>query len=310
MSSKIDPFLEYIRCELNLSACTVLAYGRDLNDWADFTTADKPDTLDPDSVTLSDLRIWLAELSRQGLSRRTIRRKVSALRSFYRWRCARCGAKTNPAAELRPARPAKELPVYVRTDELNAIINDGLGADNFESARNELILTMFYTTGIRCSELLGLRDRDIDLHRGELKVLGKRNKERIIPFGRELSDMITRYIELRPCGAGPDGELFTRQDGRAMYRKAIYNIVNSALAGVHASRRSPHVLRHSFATDMLNSGADLNAVSRLLGHASISTTQIYTHVTLRDLQHNYQLAHPRAQRKGGNHGNQNSSNPL
>lgn len=303
MSSHIESFLEYIRCELNLSACTVLAYGNDLSSWAEFATGGKPDTLEPDSVTLSDLRTWLANLNTLNLSRRTIRRKVSALRSFYRWRCARCGAMSNPAAELRPARPAKELPVYVRTDELNNIINDGLSATDFNSVRNELILTMFYSTGIRCSELLGLRDIDIDLRRCELKVLGKRNKERIVPFGKELAEMLARYIETRPCGAGPDGELFTRPDGRAMYRKAIYNIVHNALAGSHSARRSPHVLRHSFATDMLNAGADLNAVSRLLGHASLSTTQIYTHVTLRDLQNNYQLAHPRAQRKGGNHGN-------
>lgn len=303
MTREIQSFLEYIRCELNLSACTVLAYSRDLGDWADFATGGNPDSLRPDDVAVADLRTWVASLSARGLSRRTIRRKVSALRSYFRWRCARCGATSNPAAELRPARPPKELPVYVRADELNAIITDGLDASDFEAARNELILTMFYSTGMRCSELLGLRDRDIDLNRGELKVVGKRNKERIIPFGPELSKMIANYTELRPCGAGPDGELFTRTDGRPMYRKAVYNIVHSALEGVHASRRSPHVLRHSFATDMLNGGADLNAVSSLLGHASLSTTQIYTHVTLRDLQHNYQLAHPRAQRKGGQNGN-------
>lgn len=303
MSKQIESFLEYIRCELNLSACTVSAYGNDLREWADFATGGKPETLVPDDVTTGDLRTWIAHLSAQGMARRTIRRKVSALRSFYRYLCARCGATANPAAELRTARPAKELPVYVRADELNPIINAGMDATDFEDVRNELILTMFYSTGIRCSELLTLKDNDVDLHRGELKVLGKRNKERIVPFGDELNAMIARYLDIRPCGSGPDGELFTRPDGRALYRKAIYNIVHSALGGVHATRRSPHVLRHSFATDMLNGGADLNAVSRLLGHASLSTTQIYTHVTLRDLQHNYQLAHPRAQRKGGTHEN-------
>ncbi|MDE7388015.1 MAG: tyrosine-type recombinase/integrase, partial [Muribaculaceae bacterium] len=144
----------------------------------------------------------------------------------------------------------------------------------------------------------------VNTGRGELKVLGKRNKERIIPFGTELSDMITHYRQLRTSGPGPDGEFFTRPDGRPLYRKLIYNVVHSSLLGsAHATRLSPHVLRHSFATDMLNDGADINAVQKLLGHASLATTQIYTHVTLRDLQHNYQLAHPRAQRKGGTHGN-------
>lgn len=303
MNKYIASFLEYTRCELNLSACTVSAYGSDLEAWADFATNGGVMELDPQSVTVSDLRLWLAEMARQGLSRRSIRRKVSALRSFYKWLCARHGAEFNPASELRTARPPRELPVYVNPGELNGIIDSGLDGTDFEEVRNELIITMFYSTGIRCSELLNLRDCDINLQRAELKVLGKRNKERIVPFGNELKQMIEKYKDMRPCGPGPDGELFTRPDGRALYRKAIYNIVHSSLAAVHASRRSPHVLRHSFATDMLNSGADLNAVSRLLGHASLATTQIYTHVTLSDLQHNYQLAHPRAQRKGGNYGN-------
>lgn len=302
-SHYIESFLEYIRCELNLSACTVLAYRADLDDWADFATGSRPEALEPLDVSASDLRLWLVHLARTGLSRRTVRRKVSAVRSFYRYLCARCGASSNPAAELHTARPPKELPVYVPAPELNEVIDSGLDASEFEAARNELILTMFYSTGIRCSELIGLKDADVNLSRGELKVLGKRNKERIVPFGAELSQMIARYKDLRPSGPGPDGELFTRSDGRALYRKAVYNIVHSALSGVHAPRKSPHVLRHSFATDMLNGGADLNAVSRLLGHASLATTQIYTHVTLRDLQNNYQLAHPRAQRKGGNYGN-------
>lgn len=303
MNECIQSFLEYIRCELNLSACTVSAYSNDLRSWAEYATGGKPDELRPEDVAVSDLRLWVAGMTASGLSRRTIRRKVSALRSFYKYLCARRGVTSNPAAELHTARPPKELPVYVRPDELNFVIDSALEADDFTGVRNELILTMFYSTGIRCSELMTLKDADVDTARGELKVLGKRNKERIIPFGRELAEMIERYRSLRPSGPGPEGELFTRPDGRAMYRKAIYNVVHLALDGVHATRRSPHVLRHSFATDMLNSGADLNAVSRLLGHASLATTQIYTHVTLSDLQHNYQLAHPRALKKGGNYGN-------
>lgn len=303
MTDYVKSFLEYIRCELNLSACTVLAYENDLNGWADFATGGKPEQLQPFDVTVGDLRTWIASLSASGISRRTIRRKVSALRSFFKYLCARCGAQSNPAAELRTARPSKDLPVYIRADELNAVIDDGLSASDFDAVSRELILAMFYSTGIRCSELITLKDSDVNLSRGELKVLGKRNKERILPFGSELGDMIQKYRKLRPSGPGPDGEFFTRANGQALYRKAVYNIVHSALGGVHAERRSPHVLRHSFATDMLNNGADLNSVSKLLGHASLATTQIYTHVTLRDLQNNYQLAHPRAQRKGGNYGN-------
>lgn len=303
MTDYVKSFLEYTRCELNLSACTVLAYENDLKAWAEFSTNGNPDQLQPFDVTTADLRTWVAHLSASGLSKLTIRRKVSALRSFYKYLCARCGATANPAAELKTARPPKDLPVYVRPDELNSVIDSGLNASDFEEVGHQLIVSMFYSTGMRCSELITLKDSDVNLGRGELKVLGKRNKERIIPFGSELSEMIEKYRMLRPSGLGPDGEFFTRADGRALYRKAVYNVVHSALGGVHARRRSPHVLRHSFATDMLNNGADLNSVSKLLGHASLATTQIYTHVTLRDLQNNYQLAHPRAQRKGGNYGN-------
>ncbi len=303
MTDYVRAFLEYIRCELNLSACTVLAYQNDLNAWVDYATGGKPEQLRPFDVATADLRTWVASLSAAGYSRQTIRRKVSTLRSFFKYLCSRCGAQSNPAAELRTARPQKDLPVYIRAKELNAVIDSGLQASDFDEISRELILSMFYSTGIRCSELMTLKDSDVSLSRGELKVLGKRNKERIVPFGAELADMIKRYREVRPSGPGPDGEFFTRADGRALYRKAIYNIVHSSLGDVHAERKSPHVLRHSFATDMLNNGANLNSVSKLLGHASLATTQIYTHVTLRDLQNNYQLAHPRAQRKGGNYGN-------
>lgn len=295
----IESFLEYIRCELTLSTCTVSAYTVDLREWALWATDGKPEELDPMSVTQSDLRAWVAYLSRTGRSPRTIRRKVSALRSFFRYLCRRHGMKSNPAAELQTARPERTLPSFVRTRELNAVIDAEIDPDDFVQVRNQLIMTMFYTCGLRCSELINLRDADINLHSCELKVNGKRNKDRVLPFGAELSEMIRRYRTLRPSGPGPDGEFFTRPDGKALYRKGVYNLVHGALEGATAGKRSPHVLRHTFATDMLNGGADIDAVRRLLGHASLATTQIYTHVSLRDLKNNYQQAHPRAKRNGG-----------
>jgi len=305
MHPLINSFLEYTRCELNLSAHTVAAYSRDLSGWADFATNGKPEELRPLDVDLSDLRVWVAHLSRSGLTTRTIRRKVQALRAFYRYLIRRYGATSNPAADLRPGRVGKTLPVYIRPAETEAIMNDTpADPDDFIASRNHLILLMLYSTGMRTSELTGLLDADVDTARGELKVLGKRNKHRIIPFGQELSDMITHYRSLRDdLTGGPTTEFFVRPTGEPLYRKLVYNVVHSAMAGrVHSARQSPHVLRHSFATDMLNNGADLTAVQQLLGHASLATTQIYTHVTLRDLKNNYQLAHPRANQKGGNHG--------
>ncbi|MDE5901456.1 MAG: tyrosine-type recombinase/integrase [Muribaculaceae bacterium] len=301
-----DKFLNYIRCELGYSAHTVKAYESDIASFSGYLTGGNPGEFEPESVTTADVRAFVAQLSADGASARTVRRRVSALRTFYTYLCRMNVLQVNPVERIVTARAPRQLPVFVRTDEINAVIDDESGYDmaDFEDVRDRLILDMLYSTGIRCSELISLRDVNVDTGRCELKVLGKRNKERIVPFGAELREMIIHYRQLRPCGPVSGGEFFTRSDGRPLYRKMVYNVVHSKLDGrAHAARLSPHVLRHSFATDMLNNGADLKAVQELLGHSSLGTTQIYTHVTFRDLQQNYQLAHPRAQRKGGTHGN-------
>lgn len=298
-------FLTYIRCELNFSAHTVSAYTHDLQQWADFATGGAPNNLQPHDVTANDLRLWIASLAKSGDAPRTIRRKIQALRAFFRYMMRYHGMTYNPAAELTLAKTDKPLPVYVRPNETDAILNAPLDTGDFNETRNRLIIDMIYSTGLRCSEIQGLMDKDVDTARGELKVLGKRNKERIIPFGKELSDMITTYRKLRDdtVGTTAPNEFFVRESGEPLYRKLIYNVVHKALAGnTVASRQSPHVLRHSFATDMLNNGADLYAVQQLLGHQSLATTQVYTHITYRELKQNYQQAHPRALKKGGDYG--------
>lgn len=299
----IEAFLKYLRNELGLSALTVDAYGRDLHQWAAFATAGGKHELRPETTSVSDLRLWLGRLSLQGVSSRTVRRKIQALRAFFRYMMRIHGMEGNPAAELTVPRQRKQLPVYVRQDETMSMIDtmESCGQDDVTAVRNALIIDMLYSTGLRCSELIGLKDVDVDTVKCELKVLGKRNKERIVPFGKELSEQIDRYRNLR-YGAGlpTDGPFFVRPDGRPLYRKLVYNVVHKAMEeNVHASRMSPHVLRHSFATDMLNNGAQLTSVQQLLGHQSLSTTQVYTHISFRELKQNYQLAHPRAQNKGG-----------
>ncbi len=308
----IEQFLSHLSLELGYSANTVEAYGRDLEQWATFATGDKPETLRPLDVTRSDLRLWVAHLASTGTTPRTIKRKVSSLRSFYRFLLRNGHVSVNPAARLTLPKPSKVLPVYVRSEETQGILDAPVPDDDFASVRDRLILDILYSTGMRCSELIGLKDADVDTARGELKVLGKRNKERVIPFGPELAQAIDAYRELRDASGltaisrhDLTAPLMVKNDGEPLYRKMVYNVVHRLLSegGAHAARLSPHVMRHSMATDMLNSGAPIASVQQLLGHASLTSTQVYTHVTYRDLKHNYQLAHPRAQNnKGGHYG--------
>lgn len=297
MNPLYDSFINYIRYELNLSAHTVSSYMSDLRQWDTFATENISAEYDPASVGPNDLRLWVAHLASTGVGPRSIRRKIQTLRAFYRYMCRRRGLRVNPAAELVPARLPKHLPTVLRPDDTRATIDAPYDATDPIEVRNELIVTMLYSTGMRASELIGLLDVNIDIKAGELKVLGKRNKERIIPFGTELANMITLYRSLRPAQSAP--QLFVRADGSAMPYRDVNKAVKLRLAGhTTAARRTPHVLRHSFATDMLNNGADITAVQQLLGHASLATTQIYTHLSYRELQQNYQLAHPRALKKG------------
>ena len=297
-SQMYDAFLTYIRCELALSARTVATYASALNRWRRFVTDHYGADFDPAHTDVNDIRLWVASMAAEGVQQRTIAKMLSALRSFFRYMTERHGMSGNPADDIHAARRRHTLPAVIRPDESARILDSPLDTTDYADVHTRLILLMLYSTGMRASELLGLRDDNIDMGRRELKVLGKRNKERMIPFGDELARMITLYRSLRPASAGTT-TLFVGPDGHSLTYPRLLHTVRTALAGrVRASRTTPHILRHSCATDMLNSGASLTAVQHLLGHASLATTQIYTHLSYRELQHNYQLAHPRAQKKG------------
>lgn len=317
----INSFLTYLRCELNYSALTVLSYRTDLRQLADYLTDGDPEAFNPMECTVADLRAWALHLAEKGLTHRAIHRKMSAVSTLYRYLMRTKGFPFNPALDVQLAKTPTALPVYIRQAEMEEILGPPPSAtgkesdltanqreitlpsaDTFTPLRDRLVVLMLYTTGIRRAELIGLLDADVDTRLGELKVLGKRNKERIIPFGKELAEAIDDYRKARflKTGIRATQSFFTRPNGAPLYPTLVERIVKEALRGhTLASRQSPHTLRHSFATDMLNNGADLRSVQQLLGHSSLATTQVYTHITYRELKNNYQLAHPRAKKNQG-----------
>ena len=299
MSEVIDKYLQYIKLELNLSRHTQVAYGNDLRQWEEFLTQGGTE-LDVTSVTTSDIRAWMLHLSNEGDGSRTLRRKLQAVRALYKWLMINGEVTQNPAAEVEMAHIPKRLPQMVRESSVDSVIDNDIDENDFDEVRNRLIVMMLYETGMRRDELIGLLDHNVDTAKGELKVHGKRDKDRIIPFGTELAQCIDSYREFRDKVTTCGDRFFVRSNGEPLYPMLVYRVVKRQLgeAGV-TSKRSPHVLRHTFATAMLNNGASLNSVKELLGHESLATTQIYTHVTFSELKKNYKLAHPRALKKGG-----------
>ena len=294
MNVTIERFLQYLRLERNLSWRTVDLYRRDLDQWDAYMTAGGRQ-LDVASVTESDIREWLMVRSEQGDQPATMRHKVQALRALYRYLLRHGQVATNPAAHVELAKLAKPLPKYVREKTVDAVLDDEIDTDDFTQVRDRLVVMLFYETGIRLSELIGLQDAAVDVDKCELKVRGKRDKDRIVPFGAELSQWIKRYRALRAGVKAECGNLLVTLKGKPLYPSLVYHVVHDSLAAAGGTGKlSPHVLRHTFATVMLNNGAELNSVKELLGHESLAATQVYTHVTLSELQHNYELAHPRA----------------
>ena len=294
----ITQFATHQRVELNRSQLTVDSYRSDLEQFAQFLAGD--DEPRWSSVTVNDVRAWLVQRSSQGDSPRTLRRKVQALRALYHWLMRRGLAQTNPAADVELARMPRQLPHVLRPQAIDRLLDQAVALDDFEQVRDHLILLMFYTTGLRRAELIGLEDRWVDMAARQLRVHGKRDKDRIVPFGPELAQWVERYREVRAAQVGHTERFFVRRDGKPLYPSLVYRVVHNALLTVGGSGQlSPHVLRHSFASAMLNDGADITSVKELLGHESLAATQVYTHITLSELKTHYKLAHPRALKKGG-----------
>lgn len=246
-------------------------------------------------VDHSMIRSWLVFLMEQGDSPRSVNRKLTSLKSFYRFLLKEGVVDYNPMRKIISPKTSKRLPEFIETEKIMALIEQMADIKGFSGLRNRIIVEMFYNTGIRLSELLTLKETDIDFHSDTIKVLGKRNKERLIPFTKKFGSLLKVYIAEKEKSFGLVPELFLTDKGGKMYPKRIYLIVKNHLAGVTTlDKKSPHVLRHTFATHLLNNGAELNAVKELLGHANLAATQVYTHNTIEKLKRIYKQAHPRA----------------
>lgn len=302
---QIGEFISYLKNERVLAELTVTAYERDLRQWEAFATSGGKRELSISDTSTADLRQWVASLSAAGVGARSIRRKASALRAFFKFQMKRHGLKENPAADLQLARPPKNLPSVIKSAQTKAVLDDEPDQDDFIAMRDYLIVDMIYETGLRASEVANLLDSQVSASARQLRVVGKRSKERAVPFGDSLAERIEAYRHLRAvnCPTISTPCFFVGRKGQGIDYKTVLRTVHRALDGrVTAAKRSPHTLRHSFATDMLNAGAELNGVKELLGHASLQTTQIYTHISMSELKQNYEHAHPRALKKGGHHG--------
>lgn len=291
----IEPFLDYLRLEKNCSEKTIVSYGTDLTKFEEFFKS-VDEEIDFTTVDADVIRLWVVSLMDGGYTSTSVNRKLSSLRSFYRYLLRKKIVAVDPTFKVVGPKKKKPLPVFVKEEDMNRLLDEIPCGKGFAGCLDKMIIEMFYATGMRLSELIGLDDADIDFSASLIKVTGKRNKQRLIPFGDELRLSLLNYIKVRNETV-PDREkaFFVKQDGKRLYSMKVYNLVKRNLSKVVTlKKRSPHVLRHSFATSMLNNQAELGAVKELLGHESLTTTEIYTHTTFEELKKVYEQAHPRA----------------
>ena len=290
-----DSFLDYLRYERNYSEKTVLAYGEDISQLREFAQEEIGD-FNPAEVTPELIREWIVSLMDKGYASTSVNRKLSSLRSFYKFLLKKKVVLVDPLRKITGPKNKKPLPSFLKENEMNRLLDDTDFGEGFEGCRDHLIIEMFYATGIRLSELIGLDDKDVDFSASLLKVTGKRNKQRLIPFGDELKEGMLEYVNVRNEQVlESGGAFFVRKNGERLYKNLVYNLVKRNLSKVVTlKKRSPRVLRHTFATTMLNNEAELGAVKELLGHSSLATTEIYTHTTFEELKKVYKQAHPRA----------------
>ena len=290
-----EQFLNYLQYELNRSELTIASYGDDLRAFEAFFK-NKDTQLSWEAIDADIIRDWMESMMDKGCSATTIQRRLSALRSFYRFGLTRGYVTKNPARGIVGPTRSRPLPQFLRESEMNRLLDDMPVGDSYRELLAYIIVLVFYSTGMRLAELVGLDDDNVDFDPRVIKVLGKGSKQRLIPFADELEEGLKIYVARRDAEVvRKDKAFFVDQRGQRVKRGAVQNSVRASLAKVTSmKKRSPHVLRHTFATAMLNNEAGLESVKKLLGHESLSTTEIYTHTTFEQLKKIYDKAHPRA----------------
>ena len=292
----IQSFLDYLKYEKRYSVHTLTSYQTDLSDFIDFLKK-QFGNVSLKEVTHSYVRSWLAYQKEKGLTSKSINRKISSLKSFFKYYLRIGAIEITPMAQVISPKIGKRLPVFVKEDDARKLVEAlKQSTDDWKSLNTKMLISIFYATGMRLSELIGLKEKQVDFSNSQIKVLGKGNKERIIPIGNEIAGMIKNYQQLKKKGfEKTEDTLLVTEKGKKLYPKYAYLLVNQVLGQASTlDKKSPHVLRHTFATHLMNNGADLNAVKELLGHSSLASTQIYTHNTIEKLKDVYKKAHPKA----------------
>ena len=291
----IDRFIRYLQFEKRFSPHTVTAYKNDLDQFSQFLVSFQTELL---NVTHQHVRTWIVSLMDDGIEARTINRKISSLRSFYKFLQREDLIGNSPMIYVRAPKIPKRLPIVITEQKMDILLDaQDVFSNDFQGIRDRLIIELLYGTGMRLSELVNLSDHDINRYEQQIKVLGKRNKERIIPISKPLAKLVGDY-QLQKLNQNFDNKssaLIVTNQGNKVYAKFIYRTVNLVLSFISThDKKSPHILRHSFATSLLNRGADLNAIKELLGHSSLAATQVYTHNSVEKLKSIYKQAHPKA----------------
>ena len=290
-----DSFLDYLQYERNYSEETIKSYREDLRQFEEFAREEIGDSA-PSEVKAELVREWIVSLMDRGYTSTSINRKLSSLRSFYKFLLRKGEVAVNPLQKITGPKNKKPLPAFLRESDMDRLLDEVDFGEGFKGCRDHMIIEMFYATGVRLSELIGLDNKDVDFSSSLIKVTGKRNKQRLIPFGEELKIAMMEYVDVRNEAVSiRTNAFFVRENGERLSRSIVENLVKRNLSKVVTlKKRSPHVLRHTFATTMLNHDAELGAIKELLGHESLATTEVYTHTTFEELKKVYNQAHPRA----------------